>query len=114
MDEHIDRLIYQTLNVPSFVGSSLSCQEFPYPQPTPSRDRNTKIWRLINHVKSTRSIVVITGGSKVDGQYKQGAGTLQDFATTVMPDITELDIEARVSDKARRADRPEQEVPLAE
>jgi len=31
-----------------------------------------------------------------------------------MPDITELDIEARVSDEARRADRREQEAPLAE
>jgi len=107
MDEHINRLIYQALNVPSFV-LVIVVPEFASPaagaQPGPGHE----IWRLVNHVKSTR-IVIITGGTKEDGQYTHGAGTLQDFATTVMPDITELDIQARVDEEARRANEPEGE-----
>jgi len=74
MDEHINRLIYQALNVPSFV-LVIVVPEFPVPATNAQPGPEHEIWRLINHVKSTR-IVVITGGSKVDGQYKQGAGTL--------------------------------------
>jgi hypothetical protein len=112
MDEHINRLIYQALNVPSFV-LMIVVPEFQSPasgaQPGPEHE----IWRLINHVKSTR-IIVITGGIRENGQYTHGAGTLQDFAATVMPDITELDIQARVNEEARRANESEGEEPSAD
>jgi hypothetical protein len=41
------------------------------------------------------SLLVVTGGSSEGGAgFRSGAGTLQDFSTTLMPDTRELDVEA--------------------
>lgn len=100
-DEHINRLIYQALNIPSFT-LVIIVPEFPVPADPAHLGPEHEIWRLIHRVRSSR-IVVITGGVKSDGKYTGGAGTLQDFATTIMPDISELDIAARVAEEAQRA-----------
>lgn len=100
-DEHINRLIYEALNIPSFT-LVIIVPEFPVPQNPAHLGPEHEIWRLVHRVRSSR-IVVITGGVKHDGKYTGGVGTLQDFATAIMPDISELDISARVADEAQRA-----------
>jgi hypothetical protein len=100
-DEHINRLIYQALNIPSFT-LVIVIPEFAIPADPAHLGPEHEIWRLIHQVKSNR-IVVITGGVIREGKYISGAGTLQDFATAIMPDISELDISARVAEEAQRA-----------
>jgi len=103
-DDHINRLIYQALSIPSFVliivTPSISApvdEEHPEPQ--------HELWRLVHHVKSKR-ILVITGGEKDNGQYVRGAGTLQEFSTTWLPDISELNVEAHAREETAKALMP--------
>ena len=104
-DDHINRLIHQALSIPSFTLIVVT------PSITTPTDENKlepphEIWRLINRVKSNR-ILVITGGTKdATGQYASGAGTLQDFSTIWLPDISELNVEANARDETRRALKP--------
>jgi hypothetical protein len=101
-DDHINRLIYQALSIPSFVlivitPTISTPADDAHPAP---RD---EIWRLIHHVKSRR-ILVITGSEKdATGQYRRGAGTLQDFSTNWLPDISELNVEAHAREEALKA-----------
>jgi len=104
-DDHINRLIYQALSIPSFTLIIVT------PSITAPADENNlepphEIWRLINRVKSNR-ILVITGGVKdTTGQYASGAGTLKDFSAIWLPDISELNVEANARDETRRALKP--------
>jgi hypothetical protein len=104
-DDHINRLIYQALSIPSFtliiVTPSIT---------TPTDPKNLKpvheIWRLIHQVTSNR-ILVITGGTRDStGQYTAGAGTLHEFSTSWLPDIRELNVEANARQETRRALEP--------
>lgn len=101
-DDHINRIIYQALSIPSFV-LVIVLPTFSVPQPGIEPGREHEVWRLINRVSSKR-IVVITGGLSESGKgYVSGAGTLRDFSKQWMPDISELDIEAKVRDEVKRA-----------
>jgi hypothetical protein len=112
MDDHINRLIYQALNVPSFV-LVIVIPEFGTPPANTRPGPTHEISRLIHHVKSNR-IIVITGGVKIDDTYRTGAGTIQGFASTIVPDISELDIQARVREEAQRATNSDEEEQRAE
>lgn len=101
-DDHINRLIYQALSIPSFVliivTPTIATPSNP-DEPEPAHE----VWRLIHRVKSGR-IIVITGGEK-DGKaaYISGAGTLQEFSTKWLPDIRELDVDIRAREETLRA-----------
>ncbi len=97
-DEHINRIIYQALSIPSFM-LVIILPEFKEPEEEEELKPEHEIWRLINEVDSKR-ILVITGGEKDgDGNFK-GAGTLKDFANKWLPDISELDIEEQSKEEA--------------
>ena len=83
-DDHINRLIYQSLSSPSFV-LIIVTPSISTPADTQRSEPRDEVWRLIHHVKSKR-ILVITGGEKnADGLYISGAGTLQDLAPSGFP-----------------------------
>lgn len=105
-DDHINRLIYQALSIPSFTLIIV------IPTIAAPSDENTlepvhEIWRLIHKIKSNR-ILVITGGNAdaVSGQYTSGAGTLHEFSTVWLPDIRELNVEANAREETRKALKP--------
>jgi hypothetical protein len=104
-DQHINRLIYQALSIPSFV-LIIVTPTISTPNDEQHPREEHEIWRLIHHVKSNR-ILVITGAEKgPDGKYASGAGTIQDFSTTWMPDIQELNVDAAARREARDALTP--------
>ena len=89
-DSHVNRLIYQALTIPSFVLIVVT------PEMT-----NPEIARL-NGLKSKR-ILILTGGEKdAAGGYVSGAGTMQDFSTKWLPDITELNVESSAREEVRK------------
>ncbi len=101
-DDHINRLIYQALAVPSFslvVVTPCVAEPSDPTNPRPGHE----VWRLIHKVNSKR-IVVLTGG-KMDATkgYVRGAGTMHDFAQDWMPDIKEMAIWSKVKEEANRA-----------
>jgi SIR2-like domain len=103
-DDHISRLIYQALSVPSFVLIVIT-PSITAPEPGEPPKQEHEIWRLTT-LRSKR-ILVITGGEKdSSGSYTEGAGTLQGFSTTWLPDISELNVEAAAREDARRALAP--------
>lgn len=103
-DSHINRLIYQALSIPSFV-LIIVTPSMPTPKAGEPVALQHEIWRL-KELDSKR-ILTITGGTKgASGGYTAGAGTLQDFSTKYLPDITELNIEAAARDEVRRAFPP--------
>jgi hypothetical protein len=86
----VNRLIYQALTIPSFVLIVV----------TPALS-NPEIARL-NDLRSKR-VLIVTGGEKdAGGNYVSGAGTMQDFSTIWLPDITELNIEATARDEVKK------------
>ena len=99
-DSHLNRLIYQALTIPSFVLIVVTPQlKAPTPGKVPSG--NEQIWRL-NELKSKR-ILVLTGGEKdANGNYIRGAGTMQDFSTAWLPDITELNVESSAREEVEK------------
>lgn len=97
-DEHINRIIYQALSIPSFM-LVIILPDFKQPEEDEKLKPDHEIWRLINKVDSKR-ILVITGGEiNEDGNFK-GAGTLEDFANKWLPDISELNIEEQSKEEA--------------
>jgi len=109
-DQHINRLIYQALSIPSFV-LIIVTPTITTPDDGQQPNEEHEIWRLIHHVKSNR-ILVITGAEKgPDGKYACGAGTIQDFSTIWMPDIQELNVDAAARREARDALTPLTEKP---
>jgi len=104
VDTHINRLIYQALSIPSFVLIIVTPQLTSPDKDQPVDDRH-EIWRLKE--TANKRILIITGATKDDvGQYTSGAGTVQDFSTMWLPDITELAVESRAREEARRAMAP--------
>jgi hypothetical protein len=98
-DSHINRLIYQALSIPSFVLIIVTpCVLAPE---TDTGSIHHEIWRL-KELKSKR--IVIVTGSEGDGagRYIRGAGTMQDFSTIWLPDITELNVEASAREEVRK------------
>lgn len=103
-DDHVNRLIYQALSIPSFTLIVVT-PSTPAPAGAAAATSD-EISRLIHSVRSNR-ILVIAGGTKdSSGQYIEGAGTFHEFSTRWMPDIRELDVEASARDETRRALRP--------
>jgi len=89
-DSHVNRLIYQALTIPSFVLIVV----------TPDAS-NSEITRL-NELKSKR-IIILTGAEKnTAGAYVKGAGTMQDFSTVWLPDITELNVESSAREEVKK------------
>lgn len=103
-DDHINRIIYQALSIPSF-NLVIVVPEVAEPTdagPGPQHE----IWRLIHEVRSKR-IMVVTGGKWEDGRgFTGGAGTLQGFAGQWLPDIREMGIEALIREEQARLRRP--------
>jgi hypothetical protein len=93
-DDHINRIIYQALSIPSF-SLVIVLPTFPVPADPMKPGSEHEVWRLINKVNSKR-ILVLTGG----------AGTMRDFANAWMPDIREMDITAKVKEEADHAIAP--------
>lgn len=103
-DDHINRIIYQALSIPSFV-LIIVLPEILVPADPTSPNPEHEVWRLINQVatKESKRILVITGGEFDKGKFVRGAGTLEDFAKKWMPDIKELDIQAKVNEEVNKA-----------
>jgi hypothetical protein len=104
-DEHINRLIYQALSVPSFtlIVVTPSVRE---PKDANALTAADEIWRLIHRVKSNR-ILVVTGSERdANGHYKSGAGTFAEFSTRWLPDISELNVDAHAREETRKAMTP--------
>jgi len=100
-DTHINRLIYQALSIPSFVLIIVTPTVIA-PAGGAAPGPLNEVWRLIQ--MASKRILVITGGQKDEtGSYVGGAGTLQDFSTLWLPDITELTVEANARREARSA-----------
>jgi hypothetical protein len=99
-DSHINRLIYQALSIPSFV-LIVVIPEIAAPEPGKVGGPAHEIWRL-KELKSKR-ILIVTGSEKDEaGNYVSGAGTMQNFSTTWLPDITELSVEANAREEVRK------------
>jgi hypothetical protein len=106
-DSHINRLIYQALSIPSFVLIIVTPQVAVPAEGTTAGPLH-EIWRLTQ--MNSKRILVVTGGEKdQNGLYVRGAGTLQDFSTVWLPDITELAVEANARQEARNALLPLQQ-----
>jgi hypothetical protein len=104
-DDHINRLIYQALSIPSFT-LIIVTPSITAPVDEHQLEAVHEIWRLIHRIRSNR-ILVITGATKgTTGQYTSGAGTLHEFSTTWLPDIRELDVEEKARDETRKALKP--------
>jgi hypothetical protein len=103
-DSHINRLIYQALSIPSFVLVIVTPQVVAPPD-LEKPEAQHEIWRLTQ--LNSKRILVITGAEKdTTGAYVKGAGTLQEFSSTWLPDMTELAVEANARHEARTALRP--------
>ena len=97
-DEHVNRIIYQALSIPSFM-LVIVLPEFAEPGEGDDIRPQHEVWRLINKVDSKRILVITGGKSDTDGSFT-GAGTLKEFANTWLPDISELNIEAQSKEEA--------------
>jgi hypothetical protein len=91
-DDHINRLIYQALSIPTFNLVIV----------IPEGDDNPEIKRLINSVGIKR-ILVIQGGSKCEkcNQLK-GIGTFCGFVKDVMPDMEEMKTQEKINEEVQR------------
>jgi hypothetical protein len=99
-DSHINRLIYQALSIPSFV-LIIVTPNVIVPESGKSPDIQHEMWRL-KELNSKR-ILIVTGCEKDDsGQYIHGAGTMQDFSSLWLPDITELNVEASAREEVSK------------
>jgi hypothetical protein len=105
-DSHINRLIYQALSIPSFVLIIVTPQLLA-PKAGEPIEAHHEVWRL-TEMGSKRILVVVGGEKDGKGNYSRGAGTLQDFSTKWMPDITELNVEANAREEVRKAFAPTQ------
>jgi len=101
-DDHVNRLIYQALRIPSFVLVIVIPRILkPTVGSTPGPEH--EIWRLITQVRSKRVLVITGAQPGTAGGYVSGAGILKGFANDLMPDITEMAIESKVKEEADRA-----------
>lgn len=103
-DSHINRLIYQALSIPSFVLIIVTPQLLS-PRPGEPVDSQHEVWRL-KEIGSKRILVIVGGEKDSNGNYAHGAGTLQEFSTKWLPDITELNIEANAREEVKKAFPP--------
>lgn len=97
-DDHINRLIYQALDIPSFTLVILLPDIGEKEEP----GANEEVWQLIN-LNSSR-IIVITGGEWDDlfAEYTGGAGTLQGFVQDYLPDMEEIKVELKAKEEAEK------------
>jgi hypothetical protein len=100
-DSHVNRLIYQALSIPSFVLVIVTPSLSEPEKGGPLGDEH-EIWRLTQ--MGSKRIVVVVGGEKgPNANYVSGSGTLQDFSTKLMPDISELNTEAKAAEELAKA-----------
>jgi hypothetical protein len=96
-DSHVNRLVYQALSIPSFV-LVIVTPSLTEPKEGDAIGDEHEIWRLIQ-LDSKRILVIVGGEKGTDGNYISGSGTLQDFSTKLMPDISELNTEAKANEE---------------
>jgi hypothetical protein len=96
-DSHVNRLIYQALSIPSFV-LVIVTPSLIEPAKGSELGEEHEIWRL-TQIDSKRILVIVGGEKGADGNYVSGSGTLQDFSTKLMPDISELNTEAKANEE---------------
>lgn len=96
-DSHVNRLIYQALSIPSFV-LVIVTPSLTEPKKGEAIGDEHEIWRL-TQLDSKRILVIVGGDKGADGNYVSGSGTLQDFSTKLMPDISELNTEAKANEE---------------
>ena len=96
-DSHINRLIYQALSIPRFVLVIVK-PSLVEPKEGETAGDEHEIWRL-TQIDSKRILVIVGGEKGPDGNYVAGSGTLQDFSTKLMPDISELNTEAKANEE---------------
>ncbi len=91
-DEHINRLIYQALSIPTFNLVIV----------IPEGEDNPEIKRLITKVGSKR-IIVIAGGIECEKcNMLKGIGTFCGFVKDVMPDMEEMRTQEKIADELKR------------
>lgn len=103
-DEHINRLIYQALTIPSFT-LIIVIPSIDAPPDTTAPGAEHEIWRLVNSVASNRILVITGGQTDTNGQYVSGVGTIQGFST-LLPDIAELNVERKAREETISALAP--------
>ncbi len=87
-DEHINRLIFQALSVPTFhLVIAL-----------PEGIENKVIKKFVNEVKSNR-IIVISGmkDGELGSSISDGAGTFKQFVEKYLPDMEEMSIQEKIN-----------------
>lgn len=93
-DEHINRIIYQALSIPTFN------LVIVLPEGKEKNDDgniiNVEIARLIEKVDSKR-IIVIAGGKLNEEKELVGIGTFKGFVDEIMPDMEEMDIQEKIN-----------------
>lgn len=87
-DEHINRLIFQALSVPTFhLVIAL-----------PEGTENKVIGKFVNEVKSNR-IIIISGmkDGELGSSISDGAGTFKQFVEKYLPDMEEMSIQEKIN-----------------
>lgn len=98
-DDHINRLIYQALSIPTFN------LVIVLPEGKAKSDEgdtiNPAIEKIIDKVDSKR-IIVITGGQKDEDGKLKGYGTFKDFVRQILPDMEELKTEEKIKEELKK------------
>ena len=98
-DDHINRLIYQALSIPTFN------LVIVLPEGKAKSDEsdaiNHAIEKIIDKVDSKR-IIVISGGQKEDNGNLKGYGTFKDFVRQILPDMEELKTEEKIREELKK------------
>lgn len=97
-DDHINRLIYQALSIPTFnlvivIPEGKSKLE--------NGQLNETIERIIDKVNSKR-IIVICGGQSTENGKLEGFGTFQDFVKKVLPDMEDMKTEEKIREELKK------------
>jgi len=91
-DDHINRLIYQALSIPTFNLVIV----------LPEGDENPEIKRLIESV-SIKRILIIQGGKICPKcHHLKGIGTLSGFVKEVLPDMEEMKTYEKINEEIQR------------
>jgi hypothetical protein len=94
-DEHINRLIYQALSIPTF--NLIIVLPEGKEKNLEGEVINKELARLIETVGSNR-IIVISGGEMKNGELI-GTGTFKGFVDEIMPDMEEMRVQEKINDE---------------
>ncbi len=97
-DEHINRLIYQALSIPTF---NLVIVLPEGKSKLEDGNSNSRIEKIINKVDSKRIIVISGGKENQDGRL-EGYGTFQGFVKNILPDMEDMKTEEKIREELKR------------